>query len=52
MIYQLEERRVRAEGDFWIADSASVIGAVLLKHNTSVWFGAVLRGDQIGRAHV
>ena len=46
MIYQLEERRVRAEGDFWIADSASVIGAVLLKHNTSVWFGAVLRGDR------
>lgn len=46
MIYQLEDRRVRAEGDYWVADSASVIGAVLLRHNTSVWFGAVIRGDR------
>ena len=45
MIYQLEDRRVRAEGDYWIADTASVIGSVLLRHNASVWFGAVLRGD-------
>jgi len=46
MIYQLEERRVRAEGDYWVADSATVLGSVLLKHNTSVWFGAVIRGDR------
>lgn len=46
MIYQLEDRRVRAEGDYWVADSATVLGAVLLKHNTSVWFGAVIRGDR------
>ncbi|MBI2802303.1 MAG: gamma carbonic anhydrase family protein [Gammaproteobacteria bacterium] len=46
MIYQLEERRVRAEGDYWVAENATLIGAVLLKHNANVWFGAVLRGDR------
>ena len=45
MLYQLEDRRVVAEGDYFVADSASVIGSVLLKENASVWFGAVLRGD-------
>jgi carbonic anhydrase/acetyltransferase-like protein (isoleucine patch superfamily) len=32
-------------GRFYIADSASVIGRVRLKNDSSVWFGAVLRGD-------
>jgi len=45
MIYELDGARVRAEGDYWIAESASVIGNVLLKPNASVWFGAVIRGD-------
>ena len=45
MIYQLDDRRVRAEGDYFVADSASVIGSVHLGDNASVWFGAVLRGD-------
>ena len=31
--------------EYWIAPSASVIGDVVLKNNASVWFGAVLRGD-------
>jgi carbonic anhydrase/acetyltransferase-like protein (isoleucine patch superfamily) len=29
----------------WIAPSADVIGRVRLLHQASVWFGAVLRGD-------
>jgi len=33
------------EGRYWIAESASVIGRVRLRPNASVWFGAVLRGD-------
>jgi carbonic anhydrase/acetyltransferase-like protein (isoleucine patch superfamily) len=33
------------EGQYWIADSANVIGRVRLKPEASVWFGAVLRGD-------
>src|SRR6201982_4045598 len=31
--------------EFWIAPDASVIGKVRLKSSASVWFGAVLRGD-------
>jgi carbonic anhydrase/acetyltransferase-like protein (isoleucine patch superfamily) len=33
------------EGSYWIADSADVIGRVRLERNASVWFNAVLRGD-------
>jgi carbonic anhydrase/acetyltransferase-like protein (isoleucine patch superfamily) len=45
MIYRLGQREVRAEGEYFIAESAVVIGAVLLKNDASVWFNAVLRGD-------
>ena len=34
-----------AEGEYWIAPDAAVMGHVRLKKNASVWFGAVLRGD-------
>jgi carbonic anhydrase/acetyltransferase-like protein (isoleucine patch superfamily) len=34
-----------ADGRYWIADSAAVIGRVRLKADTSVWFNSVLRGD-------
>ena len=34
-----------AEGRWWIAPDAAVIGDVRLRENASVWFGAVLRGD-------
>ena len=33
------------EGGYWIAPSASLIGRVRLKKSASIWFGAVLRGD-------
>ncbi|WP_421694857.1 gamma carbonic anhydrase family protein [Aestuariivirga sp.] len=33
------------EGEFWIAPDASVIGKVKLERHASVWFGAVIRGD-------
>ena len=45
MIYALGDRRVVARGDYFIAESATVVGSVLLQHNVSVWFGAVVRGD-------
>lgn len=45
MLLQLEDRRVMAEGDFWVADNAVVVGSVLLKQDANVWFNAVLRGD-------
>ena len=34
-----------ASGRYWIADTAVVIGRVRLGTDASVWFGAVLRGD-------
>jgi carbonic anhydrase/acetyltransferase-like protein (isoleucine patch superfamily) len=33
------------EGEFWVAPDADLIGRVRLKKHASVWFGAVLRGD-------
>ena len=30
---------------YWVADTARVVGDVRLNDNTSVWFGAVIRGD-------
>ena len=46
MRYALEDRRVTTEGDdWWIAPYAVVIGKVKLEKNASVWWGAVLRGD-------
>ncbi|PLR28094.1 gamma carbonic anhydrase family protein [Caulobacter zeae] len=33
------------EGECWIAPTASVMGNVVLKQNASVWWGAVVRGD-------
>src|SRR3984957_19705370 len=32
-------------GEYWVAPNAVVAGHVVLKKNASVWFGAVLRGD-------
>jgi len=47
MIYELDGHRpdLPEAGRYWIAPSASVIGKVRLKPDASVWFGAVLRGD-------
>jgi carbonic anhydrase/acetyltransferase-like protein (isoleucine patch superfamily) len=33
------------DGDFWIAPGAQLIGNVVLEAGASVWFNAVLRGD-------
>lgn len=33
------------DGSCWVAPTAVLIGKVRLKRNASVWFGAVLRGD-------
>ena len=46
MRYALGDVRVSTDGDaFWIAPSAVVIGNVRLETNASVWWQAVLRGD-------
>ena len=45
MIYQLDEHQVVLDGDYFVADSASVIGDVHLMNDVGIWYGAVLRGD-------
>ena len=46
-IYALGDAAPRfpADGAYWVAPSATLIGKVELKSQASVWFGAVLRGD-------
>jgi carbonic anhydrase/acetyltransferase-like protein (isoleucine patch superfamily) len=46
MLYRLNERTPELRGErHFIAGNASVIGSVILENNVSVWFNAVLRGD-------
>lgn len=46
-IYELDGQRPEfpGEGRYWVAESAALIGRVRLLEDASVWFGAVLRGD-------
>jgi carbonic anhydrase/acetyltransferase-like protein (isoleucine patch superfamily) len=44
-IYQLGSDAPDIDGGAFVADSAHVIGKVTLAENSSVWFGATLRGD-------
>ena len=52
-LYQIDEHTPQLAAGAWVADSAQVIGKVELGEDASVWFGAVLRGDnellRIGR---
>ena len=45
MIYSLEGRTPRTVGETFVAPTAVVIGDVAIEHESSVWWGAVLRGD-------
>ncbi|MGF1528797.1 MAG: gamma carbonic anhydrase family protein [Candidatus Competibacterales bacterium] len=46
MIYTLENRRVEWRGtSFYIAHNATLIGSVIVEDEVSVWFNAVVRGD-------
>ena len=46
-VYRLREAapQLPAQGDYWIAPNAVLIGRIVLKKNASIWFGATLRGD-------
>jgi carbonic anhydrase/acetyltransferase-like protein (isoleucine patch superfamily) len=46
-IYELDGQgpEFPGEGKYWVAENATLIGRVRLKNEASVWFGAVLRGD-------
>ncbi len=46
MKYKLEDKEVSTDGDnCYIAPNATVIGRVRLEKNSSVWWNAVIRGD-------
>ncbi len=47
MIYELDGQKpdLPEQDRYWVAPTAAVIGKVRLKADCSVWFGAVLRGD-------
>jgi carbonic anhydrase/acetyltransferase-like protein (isoleucine patch superfamily) len=46
-IYALDEHvpSLPADGRFWVAPDAHVMGRVTLGEDANVWFGAVVRGD-------
>ena len=52
-VYQLDTLTPHLADTAWVADSAQVIGNVELAEGVSIWFGAILRGDnetlRIGR---
>ncbi len=46
MIYRLGNRKVKIQGErYFIADSATVIGSVVIENDASIWFNCVIRGD-------
>ena len=46
-VYALGEisPRLPESGNFWVAPDAQVMGNIVLLENASIWFAAVLRGD-------
>ena len=44
-VYALQDRTPRLHPTAWVAENATVIGDVTLEEGASVWYGAVLRGD-------
>lgn len=44
-IYEINAHIPHVPASAWVADSADVMGDVVLGEHASVWFGAVLRGD-------
>ena len=44
-VYELDGTQPRVADSAWVADSAQVMGNVVLGEDSSVWFGTVIRGD-------
>ena len=45
MLYKLGKDQPITEDDYYVAENAIVLGKVKLCKDSSVWFGAILRGD-------
>ena len=48
-IFELDgvKPNVPENGQYWVAENATVVGNVVLEEDSSVWFNAVLRGDNV-----
>lgn len=44
-VYELDGVAPRIAASAWVADSAQVMGEVEIGENSSLWFGAIVRGD-------
>ncbi|MEM7729895.1 MAG: gamma carbonic anhydrase family protein [Pseudomonadota bacterium] len=44
-VYALDDHSPDLHDSVWVAETASVIGNIVMAEQTSVWFGAVMRGD-------
>lgn len=44
-LYAIDNKRPTLSGENWVAPNATVIGDVTLGTNSSVWWSAVIRGD-------
>ena len=46
-LYSLDDKTPQTpeDGDYWVAPGAQVMGNVALRSGASVWFNAVIRGD-------
>ena len=45
MIYALDGIVPTIAASAWVADEATLIGKVVVEAEASIWFGAVIRGD-------
>jgi len=45
LIYEFEGKRPQVHPDAFVAPTATLIGDVVIEKDASVWYGAVLRGD-------
>ena len=45
MLYDLGDRRPSIHASCFVAESAQLIGSVVLEQDASIWFNVVLRGD-------
>ena len=45
MFYDLEDKKPKNSGENWVSPNATILGDVTLEKNSSVWFNAVIRGD-------
>ena len=45
MLYDLGDRRPSIHASCFVAESAQLIGSIVLEQDVSIWFNVVLRGD-------